>query len=182
MFENKSYRWWSIALRGVVAVLFGVLSLIAPAAAVVSLVLLFGAFALVDGVLALSAARAADGRSRRAMIARGIASIVAGLVALVWPGISTLALLMVIGLWSIAAGALEILTAYRVRAAIQGEWLIALEGGLSVLFGIALLVSPLAGAIVLGIWVGAYAIVVGTMLLLAAFEARSFANQQGMGA
>jgi uncharacterized membrane protein HdeD (DUF308 family) len=177
MRKKIRWRWTSIALRGVAAVIFGVLSLVNPRAAIVSLVLLFGVYALIDGLIALSARAAVGSKSRRAVIARGIVSVAAGVITLMWPGLSTFALLFVIGAWAIVAGALEIVWAFRLREELKGEWLLAVEGVLSILFGTVLLISPLAGAIVLGLWVGGYAMVLGTMLLLAAFEVRSFTHR-----
>jgi uncharacterized membrane protein HdeD (DUF308 family) len=174
MIVQPKWRWWAVALRGVAAVLFGILALLAPSAAFVFLVLLFGAYALVDGVLALYVASQRTTQPRGAIVARGIVSIAAGIITLAWPGISALALLIVIGAWAIAAGALEIATAIRMRKELEHEWLLGTEGVLSILFGVALLISPLAGAIVLGLWVGAYALVLGVMLLTTAFQMRSY--------
>jgi len=182
MQNQPTWRWWAIALRGVAAILFGLLALFSPAAAFTSLVIVFGAFALVDGVLALSVARRRAGNSYAAMIARGIISIVAGIVALTWPGISALALLIVIGLWAIATGIFEVATSIHMRKEIQHEWLLGFEGTLSILFGAALLVSPLAGAIVLGLWVGAYALVIGIMLLATGFGLRSYQHHHPISA
>lgn len=175
--HHPTWRWWAIALRGAAAILFGVLALLVPGVAFVSLVLLFGAYALVDGVLALSVARRSVAHSRGAIVARGIVSIFAGTLTLLWPTISALALLVVIGMWAIAAGLLEIGTAIRLRREIAHEWLLGVEGVLSIAFGVALLISPFAGAIVLGIWVGAYALIVGAMLVATAFKLRSYEHR-----
>jgi uncharacterized membrane protein HdeD (DUF308 family) len=173
MIQQREWRWWSIVLRGLVAVVFGLLSLFAPAAAFVSLVFLFGVFVLVDGVFALALVKQPSRLSRRAVIARGAVSIVAGVITLMWPDISALALLIVIGVWAIAGGLLEVATAIRMRDEIEHDWLLGVEGVLSVGFGIALLISPLAGAIVLGLWVGAYALALGIALLFTGFKLRS---------
>jgi uncharacterized membrane protein HdeD (DUF308 family) len=150
-----------------------VLALFAPSAAFISLVLLFGAFAVVDGVLALAVASRGETPTRGAILARGIVSLIAGVLVLLMPDISGLALLFVIGVWAIAAGILEVATAIRMRKEIEHEWLLGFEGILSILFGVALLISPLAGAIVLGVWVGAYALIVGIMLVTTALQLRS---------
>jgi uncharacterized membrane protein HdeD (DUF308 family) len=170
----RVWRWWTIAVRGVAAIVFGILSLAWPAATFVSLVVLFGAYALVDGLLALSMGfrRDSDGVNN-ALIARGIVSILAGAVALVWPQISAMWLLVVIGAWAIVGGIGEIAVAVRMRKVLEHEWLLGFEGALSIAFGVALLVSPLAGAIVIGLWVGAYALVLGGLLVGGAFRIRS---------
>jgi uncharacterized membrane protein HdeD (DUF308 family) len=175
MTRFSTLRWWTIALRGVVAILFGILAMTSPGAAFVSLVLLFGLYAIIDGVLALVLA------SRRvqphgALIGRGIVSIAAGVIAFVWPGITAFALLLVIAAWAIISGALEIVTAIQMRKQLEGEWLLALEGVLSVGFGVLLLLSPLVGAIVLGLWIGAWALVLGGMEIGTALRVRSFVH------
>ncbi|MBX3158869.1 MAG: DUF308 domain-containing protein [Deltaproteobacteria bacterium] len=172
-----NYRWWTIALRGIAAIVFGLLALAAPGAAFFSLVLVFGIYAIIDGILALSVGTSAVDHPRGAMIAQGLVSLVAGALALAWPGMTALVLLVVIGLWAIVAGVLEIVTAIRVRKAIRYEWLLGLEGVLSIAFGIALLLSPLAGAIVIGLWVGAYALVLGGMLVATSLRVRSYTRE-----
>jgi uncharacterized membrane protein HdeD (DUF308 family) len=169
----KRWRWWSIALRGVAALALGIISVFVPQLTFVSLVIVFGAYALVDGVLALSLASKSMAQPRGWIIARGLVSIVAGLVALVMPGITAYALLIVIAFWAIISGISEIAMAVKYRRTIRHEWLLALEGVLSIAFGIALFVAPLAGVIVIGLWVGAYALVLGGMLIASAFRLRS---------
>jgi len=175
MMRFRRWRWWTIALRGAVAILFGILAMISPGAAVLSLVLLFGAYAILDGVLALVLA-SRQVQPRGALIARGIASIAAGIIAWVWPGITAFALLIVIAAWAIVAGALEIVMAIQMRKQLEGEWLLALEGVLSVAFGVLLLLSPLVGAIVLGLWIGAWALVLGGMQIGTALRLRSYVH------
>ncbi len=174
--SRRTWRWWTVALRGIAAILFGVIALFSPGLALVSLVFVFGVYALVDGVLALGMGIRARRFHRRVMIARGIASILAGLVALLWPGITTFVLLAVIASWAIVAGVLEIVMAIQLRSELEHEWLMALEGALSLGFGVLLLLSPLAGAVVLGLWVGAYALVFGGMLLETGLHLRASAR------
>jgi uncharacterized membrane protein HdeD (DUF308 family) len=170
----QNWRWWTIALRGLAAIIFGVLAVFAPGAAFISLVLVFGVFALVDGVLALSFAARGTRDARSWVIGRGLISIAAGIIAIAWPGMSALALLFVIGAWAIVAGVLEIASAVRLRKLIRHEWLLGLEGALSIAFGLALMISPLAGAVVIGLWVGAYALVMGGMMIGTAFRLRTY--------
>lgn len=168
-----SWRWWSIALRGVAAIIFGLVALYAPTTALLWLVIVFGIYALIDGGLALSLAVRGTGISQSAIVLRGLASIVAGVIALAWPGITAFALLVVIALWAIVAGILEISVAIRHRKELQHEWLLGLEGALSIGFGILLLVSPVAGAIALGLWIGIYALVFGVVLVAAGLRLRA---------
>jgi uncharacterized membrane protein HdeD (DUF308 family) len=179
MKRYTSWRWWSIGLRGVAAVIFGLLALYSPTAAFLSLVLVFGIFAIVDGVLALSVAMRGTRVSQGAIIARGIISILAGVIALAWPKISAFALLIVIATWAVASGIFEIVVAIRHRHQLTSEGLLILEGVLSIVFGVLLFMAPLAGAIVLGLWVGAYALVWGVMLIVAAFRVRSRIKRAG---
>lgn len=176
MVRFKKWRWWTIALRGVAAILFGLVSLWAPSAAFVWLVIVFGIYAIVDGALALALA-VRPTQSRIAIIGRGLVSILAGVLALTMPGITALALLYVIAAWAIVSGIFEIVMAIQMRKEIEGEWLLGIEGALSIGFGILLMLAPLAGAIVLGIWIGAYALVLGGMQVGTAFRLRSYQRQ-----
>ncbi len=176
MKRPKTWRWWTVALRGIAAIMFGILSVFAPGITFVSLVLLFGVYLIIDGVLALAlASRPIE--PRFALIARGLVSIVAGIIALVFPGITAFALLLVIAAWAIVSGILEIVMAVQLRKQLEGEWLLAVEGVLSIAFGVVLMVAPLAGAIVLGLWIGVYALVLGGMLVTTAFRLRSYVHQ-----
>ena len=166
------WRWWTVVLRGVAAVLFGLACLFAPQAAFLSLVVLFGAFAIVNGALALGLASHTTRGARGPMIAHAIISIVAGVLALVWPGITALVLLFVIAAWAIISGILEVVTAVRLRHELEHEWLLGIEGGLSIVFGVLLVLAPLAGAVVMALWVGAYLLVIGGLLIGNGFRMR----------
>jgi uncharacterized membrane protein HdeD (DUF308 family) len=168
MLDALTQRWWVVALRGVAAVIFGILALVWPAITLGALVLLFGAYALVDGVCALWTAAtggpAASGR-RPWLVLEGVAGVAAGIVTFVWPDITALALLAVIAAWALVTGVLEIVGAVRLRREIEGEWLMVLSGVLSVVFGILLIINPAAGALAVTWLIGAYAIVFGAVLL-----------------
>ncbi len=167
-------NWWLLALRGLAAVIFGILAFIWPAMTLLVLVYLFGAYALANGILALVAAfRAPKGYPRfGSLIFDGIISIGAGVVAFARPGITALALLILIAIWAIATGIVEIVSAVRLRREISHEWLLILAGIVSVLFGVVLLAQPGAGALVLVWWIGAFAIVFGILLVSLAFRMR----------
>jgi uncharacterized membrane protein HdeD (DUF308 family) len=176
MLETLIRYWWVVVLRGVVAVLFGLMALIWPGITLFVLVVLFGAYALVDGLFALGTAafggdRAAAGR-RGWLIVEGIAGILIGILTFVWPGITTLVLLWLIAAWALLTGVLEIVAAVRLRREIQGEWLLALSGALSVLFGILLAVWPAAGALTVVLLIGGFAVVFGVVLVVLGLRLR----------
>lgn len=170
-------NWWALALRGLFGVLFGLLTLAWPGLTLAALVLLFGAYALVDGVFAIIAAvRAAEAHTRWLWLAiEGLAGVVAGLIAFVRPGLTALVLLYLIAWWAIFTGIFEIGAAIRLRKEIAGEWLLALSGVASVVFGILLLLFPGAGALAVVWLIGVYALVFGILLLVLAFRLRGHA-------
>jgi uncharacterized membrane protein HdeD (DUF308 family) len=177
-------NWWLLALRGLAGVLFGILAFIWPGITLVVLVYLFGAFALVNGILSLVLAWYAPRGYPRfgALILGGILSIAAGLIAFFLPGITALGLLIMIAAWAIVIGIIEIVAAVQLRKVITNEWLLILAGIASVAFGVVLLLYPRAGALVLVWWLGAYALVFGILLMILAFRLRrtfgSFAHAQ----
>jgi len=129
MIPELTTNWWAVVLRGVLAILFGLLAWLTPGITLAALVLLFGAFAFTDGVFAIvSAIRRQGERPWWSLVIEGMAGIAAGLVTLFWPGITALALLFVIAAWAIVTGGLEIAAAIRLRKQITGEWLLALAG------------------------------------------------------
>ena len=167
-------NWWAIALRGVAAILFGILAFAVPGLTLAALVLLFGAYALVDGVLNIIAAIRGRhaGRPAWILLFEGVVSVAAGLVAVLLPSLTALALLYLIGAWAVITGVLEIVAAVRLRRRIQGEWWLALSGVLSVILGVLIMVAPGAGALALVLWIGAFAIVFGVLLVALAFRLR----------
>ena len=174
MLEALTRYWWAVALRGVVAVLFGIAALIWPSSTLLVLVVLFGVYALVDGVVALGSAIFGPNRGRRGwLILEGIADLAVGVIALVWPGITTLALLWVIAFWALVTGVLEIVAAVRLRREMRGEWMLALSGALSVVFGILLIVWPASGALALIALIGIYAIIFGVALIVLGWRLRA---------
>jgi uncharacterized membrane protein HdeD (DUF308 family) len=173
--DTLSRNWWVIALRGVAGILFGIVAFLAPGITIAALVLAFGVYALVDGVLAIVSAirrRHADERPWWFLF-EGIAGILAGVVTLLWPGITALTLLWVIAAWAIVTGVLAIASAIRLRKAISGEWMLALSGIASIVFGVLVMFFPGAGALGLVLLIGAYAIVFGALLLGLGFRLRS---------
>jgi uncharacterized membrane protein HdeD (DUF308 family) len=177
MNSRLTHNWWAIALRGVVAILFGILAFLMPGLTLVALILLFGAYALVDGAFAVVAGlRRREGGPDWLLILGGIAGIAAGFIAFFMPGVTALVLLTIIAAWAIVTGIAEVVAAYRLREEIRGEWLLAINGILSVIFGIALVLFPGAGALTLVWLIAAYAIISGVMLVALALRLRSRAN------
>lgn len=143
MVETLSRYWWAVILRGVAALLFGLMALIWPGITVLALVVLFGAYALVDGVITLGTAIVGNREragSRAWLIVQGIAGIGIGVLTFVWPDVTALAPLWLIAIWAVLTGTLAILAAVRLRLELRHEWLLAPSGALSVVFGILLVV------------------------------------------
>jgi uncharacterized membrane protein HdeD (DUF308 family) len=175
MLETLARNWWVLAVRGALAVLFGLLALIWPGITVLALVLLFGAYALVDGVMALYTAlfdRGRPGGRVGWLVLEGVAGVLAGIGAVVWPGITALVLLYLIAAWALVTGVAEILAAIRLRREIEGEWLMILTGALSILFGILAFLFPSAGALAVVWLIAAYAIAFGVVMVILAFRLR----------
>jgi len=174
--EAMGRNWWVLLLRGIAGIVFGVLTFIWPGLSLAALVLLFGAYAFADGVLALvNGIRERTSNDRWwLLVLHGILGIAAGVVAVLWPGITALVLLYVIAAWALVIGALEIAAAIRLRKVIEGEWLLALAGVASVILGILLFAFPGPGALAMVLWIGAYALVAGVLLCILAFRVRSW--------
>jgi len=169
-------NWWVVVLRGVARILFGLTTFFAPGISLAVLVLFYGAYALVDGILALVSViwdRGARGHWWL-LVFEGIAGIAAGVITFLWPGITAIALLYVIAAWALVTGAFEIAAAIRLRKVIDDEWLLVLSGILSIGLGILLLLYPGAGALAVVLWIGAYAFVFGTLLLILGLRLRSW--------
>jgi uncharacterized membrane protein HdeD (DUF308 family) len=166
-------NWWLLALRGVAAILFGVLAFMWPGITLLGLVLLFGGYALVNGILSFALAFKSR-RQRWSLIFGGIISIITALITFFVPGITALGLVLLIAAFAIANGITEIAAAIRLRKVITNEWLLVLAGILSIIFGILLSLMPGAGALVLVFWIGAWMIAIGILLLVLAFRVRSW--------
>jgi uncharacterized membrane protein HdeD (DUF308 family) len=177
MIHELARNWGWIALRGALAIVFGVLALAWPASAFAAIVLLFGAYAFVDGVFALVALFRGAGRERFWMLViEAVVGIGIGILTIVRPAATALALLYYVGIWAILTGILELVAAIRLRKEITGEFWLGLAGVLSIAFGVLLFAAPGPAALALAVWIGAYAIVFGVMLLLLAFRLRRFSE------
>jgi uncharacterized membrane protein HdeD (DUF308 family) len=185
MLDQMSRDWWIVALQGVAAIAFGILALVWPAITLLALVFLFAAYALVDGVLALMSGirRGRDGgRPDWWRIARGVVGIAVGVVAFAMPGITAYVLLILIAARAIVSGAIELVAAYQLRDVIRGEWLLALDGVVAIVFGIVLIALPGAGALAVVWLIGGFAIVSGVILLGLAMRLRDRARRPGASA
>jgi uncharacterized membrane protein HdeD (DUF308 family) len=167
-------NWWVLLLRGLGAILFGVITWLMPGISLAALVLLFGAYAIADGILTVWMAIAGRGDHEHwwVMLLWGLVGIGVGVLTFIAPQITALALLFYIAIWAIATGVLELVAAIRLRREIQGEWLLILAGVASVAFGVLLLAQPGAGALAVLWLIASYAIVFGILLVVLALKAR----------
>jgi uncharacterized membrane protein HdeD (DUF308 family) len=157
-----------LALRGVLAIVFGVLALFWPGVTALALAIVFGVYAIVDGVGTLFAAfrRPGDVGQRVVRAVAGLLGIGFGIAALVWPGITATILAIVIGVWALLTGAMDIWVAIQV----SGQWLLGIVGAVSVIAGILILLRPAAGAVAIAWVIGLYAIVAGVLMLAATWQ------------
>jgi uncharacterized membrane protein HdeD (DUF308 family) len=168
-------NWWVIALRGILGILFGLVALFFPGVTILSLVLLFSAYMLVDGAFSIAGAVRAMGRNERWgwLLLNGIWSILTAIVAFLWPGLTAIVFVLIIAAWSIVSGALMLTAAFRMHSGARARGWLVFGGILSVLFGVLLVIAPLMGAIVLTWWIGAYVLVLSIFMLALAFSLRS---------
>jgi uncharacterized membrane protein HdeD (DUF308 family) len=164
--EALARNWWAVGLRGLFSILFGVIALLLPTVTMLSLVIVFSAYMLVDGILAIVAAVRAVKRRERwvLLVLEGVLDLAAGALAFLWPGLTVLAFVLLVAVWALASGVSMAAAGFRLGKERGSGWLIA--GGLvSILYGVLLIVTPLIGAVVLTWWLGAYAIVIGGLLI-----------------
>jgi uncharacterized membrane protein HdeD (DUF308 family) len=167
-------NWWAVALRGVFAIIFALIAFFWPSATLLSFAIFFSAYMLVDGVFGIiSGIRAASNNQRWGLlILEGLLNILVGVIAFLMPGLTIVFFVTLMAVWSLVTGILMVVAAFKLNPEYGRGWLVF--GGLvSVLFGVALLVAPLVGAVVLTWWLGAYAMVFGIALVLLAFKLRS---------
>jgi uncharacterized membrane protein HdeD (DUF308 family) len=176
--EDLARNWWAIGLRGVIAIAFGTTALVLPATALFALVVVFAAYALVDGVFSVVAGvRRPDGGRSWLMILGGLAGVFVGIVAPFMPGMTVLLLVTIAAWWALITGAFQLAVAYGAKAGAAGRGILGIDGILSILLGGLLLFFPGLGAVALVLAMGAYALVSGVSLLLLAFRLRSRAQE-----
>ena len=173
--KGLAYNWWLLLLRGLVALLFGIVAFVMPHITLLTVVLLWGAFVAADGMLALIAGltgKASEVRPRWWLILVGLMGLAAGGIAFFRPLIGAAALLLLVAIWAIVIGASQIIGGIALRREIQDEWWLILSGLLAVVFGAAFLIHPMAGALAIVWTIGAYAIVFGISLVMLSFRVR----------
>lgn len=175
-------HWWMIALRGVIAILFGIMAFVAPVAVILSLAVLFGVYLLIDGVVGLVSAFRTKQSDQRwwLLLAEAALNIVMGGLAIVFPGGAAVAFLVITAVWALLTGGFLLAAAFRLHAAYGRAWL-AIGGVISILWGVLLIAAPLAGLVVLTWWLGAYAVLFGIVLVAAAFKLRALRNEGAAG-
>jgi uncharacterized membrane protein HdeD (DUF308 family) len=168
-------NWWALAIRGVVAILFGVATLFWPNLTLIALLLLFASYALIDGIFAIAAAFQGEkgGSTTGLLILEGLIGVGAAVVTVLWPGITAQALVVLIGAFAICRGVIEIAAAIRLRKVIRNEWALGVAGLLAVALGVLLLLYPSSGAVAMALWIGVFALAIGVALLALALELRS---------
>jgi uncharacterized membrane protein HdeD (DUF308 family) len=179
MAKVLALHWWALALRGIVAVIFGLIAFFIPVATLYALTILFGAYALIDGIVSLIAAvrSARHGEHWWALLFEGLAGLGAAVVTLLWPSLTLVVIIYIIAFWATLTGVLEIVAAIRLRRFIRGEWLLVLTGVASIVFGLLLFAAPGPGAIVIAWWIGAYVFVFGLLMIALAFRLRRWHGQ-----
>jgi uncharacterized membrane protein HdeD (DUF308 family) len=167
-------NWWAVALRGVLGIVFGIVAFLLPGATMLSIILIFAGYMMADGVLGIVAAvRAARSHDRWGWLTfEGILSIVTGIIAALWPGLTAIAFVLLVAAWAIVTGGLMVAAAFDLNTE-HGRWWLALSGFVSIIFGCLLIAAPLLGALVLTWWVAAYALAFGIVLVILAFRLRS---------
>jgi uncharacterized membrane protein HdeD (DUF308 family) len=179
--ETLARNWWVLVVRGVFAILFGILALVLPGATVFALVILFAAYMAVDGIMAIVMAirRAQARREWWPLVLEGLAGIAVAVITVIWPDVTALALIYLIAAWALVTGVMEIVAAIRLRKVIRGEFFLGLAGAASIAFGIIAIVFPGEGALAL-IWlIGAYAILFGVLLIALGIRLRSWRGTGG---
>jgi uncharacterized membrane protein HdeD (DUF308 family) len=175
MLERVTQHWWILLLRGIVSLALGILAILLPGLTAVALALLFGAYALIDGVLAIAAALRMSHAGGRWiwLLTEGIAGVVFGVAALVYPGISLLVLVVLIAAWAFVTGAAAITTAWQLRKMVAGEWFWILSGALSIVFAVWVALQPIAGVLALVYIFAFYAILTGITFVGLSFRLRA---------
>ncbi len=176
MVSALSRNWWLVLLRGVLAILFGILAFVWPGITWLTLIIIFGVYAIVDGAVAVVTGLSRTQESPRwwHFLLEGLISIAAGVVALILPELATLVLIYILASWAVITGILEVAAAIRLRNEINNEWLLGLGGLISIVLGVFLFLEPVAGSLVI-IWtIAAYALIFGILLVILGIRLRSW--------
>lgn len=177
MLDPLARNWWLFLLRGILAIIFGILTFIWPGLTLLTLVAFYGAFALLDGIFSLTAAITNGAPAPRWWLALvGVLGIAAGLLTFFWPGVTGIVLLMFIAAWAVGSGIFQIVGAIKLRDEISDEWLLIASGVLSVIFGLLVFAFPQAGALSLAFAIGAFAIAYGILLISFSLRMKKLAD------
>jgi len=174
MLDLLTRNWWTLALRGVFAVVFGLIALAWPGMTLLALVVLFGLYVLADGVLAVITSLAERAKGWGWLLLEGVLLLLVGIAVFRWPGNMTLALLLLIAFRALIVGVAEIATAIGLRKQLEGEWVLALSGVVSILFALVILSRPGVGALAIVWLTGIYAIIYGVLMIALAFRLKSW--------
>ncbi len=182
MLRTLSRHWWVLLIRGLLAIVFGILAIVSPGITGLALLLLFGAYALVDGVFSLIAAfRERAGNDRWwALLLEGLAGIAAGVLTFIFPDLAGVALVYLIAAWALITGVFEIVAAIRLRKELEGEWLMVVSGVLSIILAVLLMINPAAGAAAIVMIIGIYAIIFGITLIVLAFRVKGMDTEDAV--
>jgi uncharacterized membrane protein HdeD (DUF308 family) len=177
-------KWWSYFLRGILALLFGIILLVWPTATLYVVIILFGIYALVEGLFAIgySIARASRGDKFFALLMLGIIGVLVGAIVLARPGVSSLALVWVIAFWALLRGIMFIVSAFEMTGSAGARWLIGLVGVLAIIVGILLFAHPVAGIWTISLVIGIYALLAGIILIITSFPVRSLQKKEAAAA
>jgi uncharacterized membrane protein HdeD (DUF308 family) len=176
MLNQLAYNWWTVGLRGLLAIIVGVIALFFPVVTLVFLIALFGCFALLEGLFLLVAGIRSRKSNQRwwALILQGILGLGAGALAFLAPMATAIALIYLVAVWAVASGVIEIIAAIRLRKAIEGEWLLILDGAVTIIFGLALALAPNVGLLVWMWMIGGFKLASGILLIILAFKLKKF--------
>jgi len=179
MLAIAARQWWVLILQGVLGIAVGVLAILSPDLALATIALLFAAWAIVSGVSQLAAGwRVAEARGRSwPFLLSGAVSVIAGIFAVLFTGITILYLILLLGAWILVSGAMEIYTAWKIRDEVTGEWILALAGLLRVAIGVIILAMPIVGAILTAALFATWAILSGIAALFLGFRLRQFGGR-----
>jgi uncharacterized membrane protein HdeD (DUF308 family) len=175
MLAQLKQNWWILALRGALAVLFGILAFVWPVATAFAFVFILAAFAFIEGIFAFIGAFGwgLPGTQRFLLILIGLLGIAVGVCAVIYPGILAVTLVLIVAWWAIVTGIMQLVVAVEMRKSIPNDWLLVLGGIISVLFGVLLIWRPLAGVLTLAYLFGFYALLYGIMLIAVSFRVKS---------
>lgn len=179
MLKSLAANWWVVLVRGIFAVLMGILAIMLPGITLMSLLFVYGVFAISDGITAIWIGLKArhDRRIWWEMVAGGGLAILAGLIAALWPGLTAMVFVVLIGIFAIIRGIVEIVAAIQLRKVIDDEWMLIVSGVISLLFGLILVAKPGEGAIAMVLLIGAFMIAIGAMMIGLAMRLRHLSKR-----